>query len=158
MIFAGDPEPVLPENQVGSFAVDVEVFAEVSGVADEIEGRNDVAFEQSGDAGDDFDVAAPVLAAGEDFERLEAGDVEQRVEFVAAGVGDEAAGILEGVVAPGAGDGGLPVFDVVGGDGPDGAPAAGEDFVAEGAEGGPVAALVGDGEGFPDLPGFSSPR
>lgn len=148
MFVAGEEELIVAEDEVGAVEDDVEVFAKMVGIAEEAEGDGDVALQSGGDGGSNGDGGIAMINVGGEFDGATSGEVEEHIEFVAAGVADVARGIAEGIVAPGAGEGLalLPVFGVMKLEGAEGSPATGIDFAFEGAVGGPEAALIADNE------------
>lgn len=148
VVLTSDPDFAIADEEVRIVEDNVEVFAEVVGMAEEAHGERDVAGEEGVDGAGDGDSRGAVIDVGVDFEGLKSGEVEDGIDFVAAGVAEITSGVLGGIVAPGVGEGLElePVFGVVKRNGADAAMASGVDFAVESPEAGPEAALIADHE------------
>ena len=95
----------------------------------------------------------PQFAAGEDARRRKIRDEESDIDLVAAGVADETARVLCGIIPPRAADRLLPVLDVVRHHGPHGSELARADQLPQGPVRRPPPPLIGDRKQRPPATG-----
>ena len=85
-VAARDPNPPVPDHQVRFGTMNLQIFCLMVSVADEVQRNRDVILRRHGGCRDDRNGTAAPVAAGSDGGRHQAGDIEQRIQFVAAGV------------------------------------------------------------------------